>query len=98
MTTTAQNTKISPNFPARKYPGYVPSPQTLGRIAHKIYIDGAPPPPPPPPTGKPDQPSPFCAMNKYKMFTKNPKRYKIHINFFSSNILQKGDLNQMKPT
>ena len=48
MTTTAQNTKISPNFPARKYPGYVPSPQTLGRIAHKIYIDGAPPPPLPP--------------------------------------------------
>ena len=33
VTTTAKNTKISHNSPARKCPVNAPSPQTLGRIA-----------------------------------------------------------------
>ena len=39
--TTAQNTKISPNSPARKFPGNAPSLQTLGQITQKICRDGA---------------------------------------------------------
>ena len=46
MTTTAKNTKISPNSPAKKSPGNAPSPQTLGRITQKICRNGPNPPPP----------------------------------------------------
>ena len=49
-------------------------------------------------TRKPGETSPFCAMNKYKIYMKNFKIYKIYIIFFSSDILQKGDVNQIKPT
>ena len=41
VTTTAQNTKISPNSPARKSPGNGLSPESLGRIAQKICRNGA---------------------------------------------------------
>ena len=32
-------------------------------------------------------------MNRYNMYTKNLKKYKVYIIFFSSNILEKGDGN-----
>ena len=42
---------------------------------------------------------PSCAMNKYKMCIKNQKIQNIYKSFiFSSGILQKVDVNQIKPT
>ena len=49
-------------------------------------------------TGKPGETSPFCAMNKYKMYIKNKKIQDIYKFFnFCPDILQKVDVNQMKP-
>ena len=74
MTTTAQNAKVSPNFPARKSPEectvsadpWANRPKNLQRRRTKkkhthTHTD----------TGKPGETSPFCAMNKYKMYIKN---------------------------
>ena len=63
MTTTAQNIKISPNFPARKSPG------TLENRAN----------------------FPILRNEQIQNVYKKSK-------FYSSDILQKADVNQMKPT
>ena len=85
MTTTAKNTKISPNSPAKKSPGNAPSPQTLGRITQKICRNGPNPPPPP------NDPPP---VKKIPLLENQAKLS----NSLSSDILQKGDVNHMKPT
>ena len=49
--------------------------------------------------GKPGETCPSCAINKYKICIKNQKMQYIYKSIiFSSNILQKVDVNQMKPT
>ena len=52
MTTTAQNTNISPNSPARKSPGNALCPQNLGRIAAISPLPTSRPPPHLPPPQK----------------------------------------------
>ena len=59
MTSTGQNTIISPNSPERKSPGNTPSPKTLEQISKKNCRDDDAPPfrppaprPPPPPSLK----------------------------------------------
>ena len=112
MTTTAQNTNISPNSPARKSPGNALCPQNLGWIAAISPLPTSRPSPhlPPPkkniytyifPNGKPGENSLFCAMNKYIPYINNLKKCKMHIiSFFFKYIymLLKSDVNQMKPT
>ena len=100
VTTTAQNTKISPNSPARKSPGNGLSPESLGRIAQKICRNGAQKKKKNSPTRNPGETSPFRAMNKYEMYLKNQKIQNI-CNFFFQiylDIVQKVHVNQMKPT
>ena len=63
------------------------SPKKSAEIAHKKK------------TGKPGETSPLCTMNKYKMYIKNQKIQNIYkFCIFSSDILQKVDVDQMKPT
>ena len=98
MTTTAQNTKISPNFPARKSLGkctvsadpWASPPENLQRRRTKTKKRKTNKKNKQKTTGKPGETSPFCAMNKYRMYIK--------IKIFSSDIFQKVDVNQRRPT
>ena len=100
MTTTAQNTKISTNSPARKSPEkcIVSADPWLKRQKNLQRRQKNPPKQKNKSTGKPGETSPFCAMNKYKMYIKNKKIQDIYKFFiFCPDILQKVDVNQMKP-
>ena len=64
VTTTAQNAKISANFPARKSPGKCSLHRPLGKSPKKSKTKKKT-------TRKPDVTSPLCSMNKYKIYVKN---------------------------
>ena len=86
VTTTAQNTKISPN-PQRENPQEMDclrralgeSPKKSAETAHKKKANS--------PTWNPGETSPFRAMNKYEMYLKNQKIQNI-CNFFFSDIFR----------
>ena len=96
MTTTAQNTKISPNFPSRKSPGThtisadprANRPKNLQRRCTKKRPH------------QHQQKNVLTLRNEQiQNVYKNQKIQSIYKLFiFSSDILQKVDVNQMKPT
>ena len=100
MTTTAQNTKISPNFPPRKPPRKCTGSADPWTNCIKICRGGSQKQNKKVKNiGKPGETSPFSAMNKYKMNIKNQKIQNVYQFFiFSSDTLQKVDGNQMELT
>ena len=94
MTTTAQNTKIPPNSQARKSPGNASSLQTLGQISQKICGDDV----------QKKKTIPHRETRQYVPILRNEqiqnayKKLKNTKYIFSSDILKKVNVNQIKPT
>ena len=101
VTTTAKIQKFH-TIPCKEVPRKCTVSADSGTNRQKICRDGAPSHPPPPlapaPAKKKYPEKPRETFPLKNLFMKNRKKYKIYIIFFSSDILQKDDVNQMKST